>query len=129
MDGHAGSSPAQLAPSVATAGGPESQLAKRHGCELGANASTGQLAALPVQFSATSHTPAELRQTVELEANPSVGQLALLPGQLSTTSQGPALERQVPPEAKPSAGQFAVPLQFSATSQAPADGRHTTEPG
>src|SRR2546428_13479377 len=49
---------------------------------------------LPVQFSATSHGPADARQTVAADWKPSAGQLALLPVQFSATSHGPADARQ-----------------------------------
>src|SRR4051812_41029422 len=52
--------------------------------------SAGHDALVPVQFSATSHTPVEDRQTVPLAANPSVGHVPDEPVQLSATSQRPA---------------------------------------
>src|SRR5437867_3646965 len=62
-------------------------------------ASSGQAALLPVQFSATSHVPATLRQTVVLGRKPSAGQVALAPEQVSATSQVPAAVRHVCPKA------------------------------
>jgi hypothetical protein len=80
-----------------------------------------------VQFSATSHTPAEGRQTVLLAANPSAGHVAELPVQVSATSQTPADARHTVPAASfTSAGQLTdEPSQVSATSQVPAAARHT----
>jgi hypothetical protein len=60
-----------------------------------ANPSAGQAAALPVQASATSQTPAEARHSVPVPTNPSAGQPVSLPVQLSATSQVPATARQV----------------------------------
>jgi hypothetical protein len=79
-----------------------------------------------VQFSATSQTPAELRQTVLVEANESPGQFPDAPVQCSATSQTPAELRQIVELGrKPSAGQLSfVPSQFSAVSHAPAAARH-----
>ena len=56
--------------------------------------SAGQVAELPVQLSATSHWPADDRQTVLVGKNESAGQVAELPVQLSATSQTPADGRQ-----------------------------------
>ena len=156
------------------------------------SASAGHAAVEPVQFSATSQTPADARQTVVagyegvgraqrassrcssrrrrrrpptarqtvvLGSKPSAGHAAVEPVQLSATSQTPAsraadrrarLERvgrtrrrraraalrdvadagrgaaDVVSRAKPSAGHAALePVQVSATSQTPADARHT----
>jgi hypothetical protein len=79
-----------------------------------------------VQFSATSQTPAELRQTVLAATKPSPGQFADEPVQCSATSQTPAELRQtVELGKKPSAGQLSlVPSQFSDVSQEPALARH-----
>src|SRR6185503_19398778 len=66
----------------------------------GTFASAGQLALDPVQFSATSHSPAEERHTVVLAANPLAGQVALAPLQVSATSHTPAAERKVLPDAR-----------------------------
>src|SRR5213078_2387852 len=49
-------------------------------------ASTGQLAADPVQFSAGSHSPAENRHVVVAGSKASFGQTVLVPVQLSATS-------------------------------------------
>jgi len=51
------------------------------------NWSAGQFALVPVQFSATSQSPADGRQTVSADLNWSAGQLALVPVQLSGMSQ------------------------------------------
>ena len=60
-------------------------------------ASTGQLAADPVQFSAGSHSPADGRQVVVAGSNASAGHTVLLPVHVSSTSQGPADARQTAP--------------------------------
>jgi len=52
----------------------------------GSKPSGGQFALVPVQFSATSQSPAAGRQTVELGWKPFGGQAALLPVQFSATS-------------------------------------------
>src|SRR5207247_1612804 len=81
----------------------------------------------PVQFPATSHEPAEARQTVLEDWKPSAGHAALDPVQLSAASHGPAEVRQtVLEDWKPSAGHAALdPVQFSATSHGPAEARQT----
>src|SRR5262249_13219649 len=93
----------------------------------GCFASLGQAAEVPVQVSATSHTPAEARHTVVEGWKPSAGQAADVPVHVSATSQGPADARQTVVEGwKPSAGQgLPVPLQGSATSHGPVDARQT----
>jgi hypothetical protein len=93
--------------------------------------SAGQVALLPVQLSATSHSPAEARHWVVLEANPSAGQVLLLPVQNSATSQVPAEARhEVVLGCLASAGQVAVvPVQNSATSHTPPEARHWVEDG
>src|SRR5438552_741435 len=90
-------------------------------------ASAGQVALVPVQFSATSHTPAEARQTVLEDRKLSVGQLALDPSHVSATSHTPAEARQtVLEDRKLSVGQLALdPSHVSATSHTPAEARHT----
>ena len=86
---------------------------------------------MPVQFSATSQTPAVGRHVVELGSKRSAGQAAPLPVQFSATSQTPALGRQVVElGSNASAGQVAeLPVQLSATSQAPALARQVVELG
>jgi hypothetical protein len=81
----------------------------------------------PVQFSATSHTPADARHTVVEGAKASAGQSALDPVQFSTSSQIPADVRHTVPDAtNMSAGHAALePVQLSATSHTPADARQT----
>ncbi len=54
----------------------------------------GQTADEPVHDSATSHGPADARQTNDVVAKPSGGQSGEEPVQLSATSQSPADERQ-----------------------------------
>jgi hypothetical protein len=81
----------------------------------------GQAAPEPVQFSATSQTPAEGRHVTEFDAKALAGQVGLDPVQCSATSQTPADGRHtVEVERKPSGGQAADdPVQFSAASQTP----------
>jgi hypothetical protein len=93
--------------------------------------SAGQLAPVPVQLSATSHSPAEARHCLVLEAKPSAGQLLLLPVQLSATSHVPAEARHVVVlGCFASAGHVAVlPVQYSATSHTPPEPRHSVVAG
>src|SRR5438105_2917310 len=85
------------------------------------NASFGQVLLTPLQLSATSHAPADDRQTAVLLA--SAGQSGPDPVQCSARSQTPAAERQTSVfEAKLSPGQVALPpLHVSMTSQEPAE--------
>jgi hypothetical protein len=118
--------PGQFAARVAVGGVPPHDGA-RHWTELALNPSAGQVAELPVQFSATSHTSAARRHWVVFGWKPSAGHVAELPVQDSATSHTPAEVRQtVFAVLNPSAGQVAeLPVQFSATSHTPAAGRHT----
>src|SRR5512147_2055490 len=63
----------------------------------GWTASVGQLALLPVQFSATSQVPVEGRHGVLEGANPSAGQAVDTPSHCSATSQMPAEARHSVP--------------------------------
>ena len=92
-----------------------------------ANPSLGQFADEPVQFSATSQTPAELRQTVELGRKTLAGQLSFVPSQFSGVSHTPPAARHgVVVGAFASAGQVVfVPSHVSATSQTPAAARQS----
>src|SRR5439155_20094561 len=85
-------------------------------------ASAGQVAPDPVQFSVTSHTREEGRQTVVEDRKLSVGQAALVPVQFSATSHTPAEARQTVPEGRERCvGQVAlVPVDVTATSLVPA---------
>src|SRR5207253_3641983 len=89
--------------------------------------SAGQLALVPVQFSAMSHSLTAARHTVLAERKASAGQLLLVPTHVSATSQTPADGRQtVPAGLFASAGQVElVPVQVSAGSQTPAEARQT----
>src|SRR5207244_1081424 len=69
----------------------------RHTTVLGWKPSGGQEALEPVQFSATSHTPAEARHSVVDGLKPSTGQIVLVPVQVSATSQSPAAARHIAP--------------------------------
>src|SRR5439155_282784 len=95
-----------------------------------AKPSLGQLALVPVQFSATSQTPAGCRQTVLEDWKASDGHAALDPVQCSATSQVPAdVRHTVLDGLNASAGHAAAdPVQFSATSQSPAAARQTAPP-
>src|SRR5439155_512065 len=64
---------------------------------LAFTASAGQVALLPVQFSATSHSPAAARHTVLDGSKASAGQSLPVPLQVSATSQTPAEGRQTAP--------------------------------
>src|SRR5437763_16999239 len=65
--------------------------------------SAGQAAALPVQYSGRSQSPAAARHIVIAGAKPSAGQPLLVASQLSATSQGHAAELQTVP-----AGRYAA---------------------
>jgi hypothetical protein len=63
--------------------------------------SVGQVFAMPLQFSATSHRPATARHGYPASRMPSAGQVAELPVQVSGMSHGPvAALHVVPPLAK-----------------------------
>ena len=84
-------------------------------------ASFGHVLLTPLQLSATSHAPAEDRQTAELFT--SLGQFGPVPVQFSARSQIPAAERHTTVlAANPSFGHVALPpLHVSMTSQDPAE--------
>src|SRR5207244_3911424 len=89
---------------------------------LALKASVGQAVLVPVQFSGTSHSPAEGRQTVVEGWKTSAGQLLRVPLQLSATSHGPAAARQTVPAAFTSPGPLSaghvalVPVHVSGRS-------------
>src|SRR5262245_23069143 len=97
----------------------------------GLKPSAGQAPDVPVQLSATSHSPAAARQVVVDDLKPSAQCPA--PSQESVPSQAPPVE--VPVQAvvagwKLSAGQAPdVPVQLSATSHSPADARQVVVDG
>src|SRR5438445_131021 len=97
-----------------------------------AKVSAGQAPEVPVQLSATSHWPAEPRQTVVEDLKAST-QVSLVPLQWSASSQAPPCEvpvQVVVTNAKASAGQAPeMPVQLSATSHWPADVRQTVLEG
>ena len=97
-----------------------------------AKASAGQAPEVPVQLSATSHWPAESRQTVPEDLKVSTQVLAV-PLQWSASSQAPPCEvpvQVVVIEANASAGQAPeVPVQLSATSHWPVEPRQTVVGG
>jgi len=89
--------------------------------------SVGQVLLEPLQFSATSQTPAEARHTVDDDLKTSVGQVLLTPLQYSAVSHNPFATRQTEVNF-PSAGhKYEFPLHTSATSQTPAEARHTVD--
>jgi len=67
--------------------------ASRHIVVDALNASVGHVALEPVHDSATSQSPAALRQTVALVASASTGHVALEPVHDSATSQSPTAAR------------------------------------
>ena len=95
-----------------------------------AKPSPGQAPEAPVQVSATSHCPAEARQTVALDWKTSTHAL-LVPVQWSAASLSHAPPCEAPVqlaalEANPFAGQAPeVPVQLSATSHCPEEARQT----
>src|SRR5437867_7642355 len=95
-----------------------------------AKPSAGHVADVPVQVSATSHWPAEVRQTNVEDWNTSTHVL-LGPVQWSAASLSHAPPCEAPMQlvvslAKPSPGHVAdIPVQVSATSHWPAEIRHT----
>ena len=93
-----------------------------------AKLSAGQVPLVPVQLSATSHCPAELRQMVVADLKTSTHVL-LVPEQWSAPSHAPPCEvpvQLVEDDAKASAGQAPeLPVQLSATSHWPAEARQT----
>ena len=96
-----------------------------------AKPSAGQAPDVPEQLSATSHAPADARQTVVDGLYPSTQFPD--PSQESVASQPPPLEvplHEVVAVANPSAGQLLVlPSQLSATSHWPADSRQVVVDG
>src|SRR5436853_208319 len=88
-------------------------------------ASAGHAAVEPVQFSATSQTPAALRQTVEPGLNAFAGQSFPVPLHDSGRSQPPAAERHTAVLFASGGHVALVPSQCSAGSQAPAEARHS----
>src|SRR5439155_5018147 len=65
-----------------------------HAVPAGFFVSAGQLAPVPVQCSAGSHSPAAARHSTLDDAKASAGQTVLVPVQVSATSQSPATARQ-----------------------------------
>ncbi len=59
--------------------------------------SAGHAVDVPVQFSATSHSPPDGRQTVVVGWNTSAGQASLAPVQVSSASQTSTAGRQISP--------------------------------
>jgi hypothetical protein len=68
-----------------------------HDVPLATLPSAGQTVEFPVQFSATSHSPADGRQTVVVGWKTSPGQESLVPVQVSAASQTSTAGRQVSP--------------------------------
>ena len=99
-----------------------------HAVPLACFASPGHPALVPVQLSATSHSPAVARQTVVVGRKLSAGQLVLVPVHISATSHTPAAGRHtVVVGSSASAGHaLLAPVHVSAGSQTPPDARHVT---
>src|SRR5437899_1704942 len=101
----------------------------------GCKTSAGQAPELPVQLSATSHWPAEARQTVLLDLKTSTQVAALVPVQWSAASSSHAPPCEAPAQCvvegwKASAGQAPeLPVQLSATSHWPAEARQVVPLG
>jgi hypothetical protein len=72
-----------------------------------------------------SHSPAVVRQIADAEASTSAGQALDEPSHVSTISQPPALARQVVVIFASRGHVVFLPLQKSASSQTPAEARHT----
>ena len=110
--GHAVPLPVHAPRNVAV---PPAHEGARHWVPASRKRSTGHAAAVPLQFSATSHTPAEVRQPTAGGANPSTGQAAETPSHDSLTSHTPASGRHTTVvgsgEQVPSTGPFAALLQ------------------
>ena len=68
-----------------------------HAVPDGLLASAGQLALVPVQLSAGSHSPADERHSVNAGRKPSTGHVELVPVHVSTASHAPAAARQTAP--------------------------------
>jgi Arc/MetJ family transcription regulator len=103
-------------------------LALPHAVPVGSNASAGHAPA-PLQFSATSHSPASARhRTVVGSLFARHVPVELHESGLSQTVSL-ALPHAVPEGSNTFAGQLPAPSQFSATSHAPASARHTTDVG
>ena len=102
-----------------------------HAAVAGLKASAGHAPLDPVQLSATSHWPAEARQTVVGDLKTSSQAVALVPEQWSAASSSHAPPCEAPVHAavaglKLFAGQaLLVPSQLSGTSHWPAEGRHS----
>src|SRR5215831_17237968 len=89
----------------------------------------GQVVLVPVQVSATSHGPAEARQIVPALPAGCV-HVTRVPLHTSAVHGFPSSVHAVPEGCRASAGQAALePVQVSATSHSPADGRHTVVAG
>src|SRR5438046_2610848 len=117
--GHAAPEPVQFS---ATSQAPDTG---RHSTVAGWNASAGHTVLVPVQFSATSQEPAAGRQTAP--AFPAAcWQASLDPSHSSVLHGLPSSVHAVPAALFASAGQLALdPVQFSAGSHSPPDGRQT----
>jgi hypothetical protein len=99
-----------------------------HAVPFASNASVGHIAALPVQVSAMSHSPASGRQTVDAgwKTGTHIAVAPTAPAHTSCASQSPdgAPPQDVPGVAAASAGQDALdPVHDSAKSHWPTDAR------
>src|SRR5439155_976418 len=121
--GHAGPVPVQF--SAAS----HSPAEARHTVKLDRKASGGQALLVPSHVSSTSHGPAIGRQTAP--AFPAgCWQASSVPSQVSVVHALPSSVHGVPPGDLSSGGQAGpVPVQLSAGSHSPAEGRQTTVEG
>ena len=98
---------------------------------FGATESFGQVAELPVQFSATSQSPFFALHSVVDGLNWSVGQVLFVPSQVSAISQSPATDLQTVVFGATESGGHStdVPVHFSASSQGPSAALQTVVDG
>src|SRR5439155_122791 len=101
----------------------------RHTVVDGSKASAGQVVLVPSQFSSTSQAPADARQTAPAFP-PGCWQASFVPSHSSALHGLPSSVQAVPAGSFASAGHVALdPVQFSAGSHSPPDGRQTAVAG
>jgi hypothetical protein len=97
-------------------------LSEEHGVPEGSFASTGQVGAVPVQFSAGSHSPFDDRHSVLVGSSASAGHTVLAPVQVSVVSQMPVPARHVAPALPAGCWQVSlVPLHWSRLQGLPSE--------